>query len=208
MQEPTKWVSSMVVAVKNGKVRICIDPRDLNKAILRGHHLMKTVEEVASNIPKATVFSVLDAKQGFLRIKLDNDSSYLTIFNTPQGRYRWLRLPFGLKCAPEIFQCIMDNMLEDIDGAEAIMDDILIAGKDKASHDAILKKVLQKAADYNLKLNFQKCKIGQTSVRYCGHLTTQNVILPDPDKVQALSNMPSQDKAGVKRFLGLVTCLG
>ena len=51
----------------------------------------------------------------------------------------------------------MDNMLEDIDGAEAIMDDILIAVKDKVSHDAILKKVLQKAADYNLELNFQKC---------------------------------------------------
>ena len=137
----------MVVAVKNGKVRICIDPRDLNKAILREHHPMKTVEEVASNIPNATVFSVVDAKQGFLQIKLDNDSSYLMTFNISQGRYRWLRLPFGLKCAPEIFQRIMDNMLEDIDGAEAIMDDILIAGKDKASHDAILKKVLQKAAD-------------------------------------------------------------
>ena len=77
----------MVVAVKNGKVRICIDPRDLNKAILREHHPMKTVEEVASNIPNATVFSVLVAKQGFLQTKLDNDSSYLTIFNTPQGRY-------------------------------------------------------------------------------------------------------------------------
>ena len=100
-------------------------------------------------------------------------------------------------------------MLEDINGAEAIMNDILIAGKDKASHDAILKKVLQKAADYNLKLNFQKCKIGQTSVKYCGHLITQNGILPDPDKVQALSNMPPpQDKVGVKRFLGLVTYLG
>ena len=42
-------VSSMVVAVKNGKVRICIDPRDLNNAILREHHPIKTVEDVASN---------------------------------------------------------------------------------------------------------------------------------------------------------------
>ena len=134
----------MVVNVKNGKVRICIDPWDLNKAILREHHPMKTVEEVTINIPNATVFFVLDAKQGFLKIKLDNDSSYLTTFNTPQGRYQWLHLPFGLKCAPEIFQRIMDNKLEDIDGAEAIMDGILIAGKDKASHDVILKKSYKK----------------------------------------------------------------
>ena len=118
--EPTKWVSSMVVSIQGDKVRICIDPSDLNKVIKREHYPMRTIEEVISAIPDAKVFSTLDTKSGFLQIKLDKASSLLTTFNTPLGRYRWLRLPFGIKCATEIFQRIMDQMLEGIEGATAI----------------------------------------------------------------------------------------
>lgn len=88
---------------------------------------MCTTEEVISTIPGAAVFSVLDAKSGFLQIELDEASSILPTFNTPIRRFRWLRLPFGTKYAPEIFQRIMDQMLEGINGATDVMDDILIA---------------------------------------------------------------------------------
>ena len=100
---PTDWVSSMVVVNKNDKIQICLDPRDLNRAIRREHYPMPMVEEVVASFPNTIVFSVLDAKSGFLQIKLDYESSLLTTFNTPRGRYRWLRLPFGVKSAPEIF---------------------------------------------------------------------------------------------------------
>ena len=96
---------------------------------------MGTVAEIVGSIPDAKVFSMLDAKSGFLQIKLDEESSYLTRFDTPFGRYRWLWLPVGLKCAPEIFQRIMDQMIEDIDGAYAIMDDIVVAGPKVELHD-------------------------------------------------------------------------
>lgn len=91
-----EWVSSMVVSMRNDKIRICLDPSDLNKVVKRAHHTMKTVEDIVSNIPNACIFSKLDAKSGFLQIKLNEKSSYLTTFNTPIGRYRWLRLPFGI----------------------------------------------------------------------------------------------------------------
>ena len=86
--EPTKWVSSMVVSIQGDKVRICIDPKDLNKVIKREHYPMRTIEEVISTIPDTNVFSKLDAKSGFLQRKLDEASSLLTMFNTPLGRYR------------------------------------------------------------------------------------------------------------------------
>lgn len=117
VDQPTEWVSSMVAVLHNGRVRICIDPSDLNKVIKREHYPMRTIEEVVSAIPGAKIFSVLDAKSGFLQIELDEASSFLTTFNTPLGRFRWLRLPFGIKSAPEIFQHIMDHMLEGIEGA-------------------------------------------------------------------------------------------
>ena len=89
VDEPLKWVSSMVVSLQKDKVRICLDPKDLNKAVKRAHHPMKTIQEVVQNIPGAKIFSVLDAKSGFMQIKLDKKSSYLTTFNTPIARYRW-----------------------------------------------------------------------------------------------------------------------
>ncbi|XP_052762296.1 uncharacterized protein K02A2.6-like [Mya arenaria] len=208
MDEPTEWVSSMVVSLRKDKVRICLDPKDLNKAVKRAHHPMKTVEEVVQNIPGAKVFSVLDAKSGFLQIKLDQKSSYLTTFNTPLGRFRWLRLPFGIKCAPEIYQKIMDQMITGIDGAFAIIDDILIAGKDVTEHYRILKEVVSRATSYNLKLNFNKCLVRQPSVRYMGHLVTEHGLMADQDNVFAIVNMPAPtDKEGVRRLLGLVQYL-
>lgn len=129
---------------------------------------MRTVEEVVSMIPGAKVFSVLDAKSGFLQIELDEPSSFLTTFNTPVGRFRWLRLPFGIKCAPEIFQRIMDQMLEGVPGAISVMDDILIAAPTVQEHDAILRRVVERATSSNLKLNFNKCHLRQSSCHTWG----------------------------------------
>ncbi|CAB4030793.1 Retrovirus-related Pol poly from transposon [Paramuricea clavata] len=154
--QPTDLVNSMVVAQKGEKIRICIDPSDLNKAIKREHYPSKTVEEITTKIPGAEVFSVLDAKSGYLQMKIDYESSLLTTMNTPLGRYRWLKLPFGIKSAPEMYQRAMDDMLEGIKYAYAIMDDILIAGRDVAHHDAVLRQVLDRAQSCNLKLNFDK----------------------------------------------------
>ena len=119
----------MVTVVKaNGDVRICIDPKDLNKAISREHYPMKTVEEVVANIQNAKVFSKVDATSGFWHLKLHEDRCKLTCFNTPYGRYHFLRAPFGIKSIPEIFQRVMTELMEDIEGAEVIVDDILIWG--------------------------------------------------------------------------------
>lgn len=205
---PTDWVSSMVVVCKKGKIRICLDPKDLNKAIKREHYPLSTVEEVVASFPGTKVFSVLDAKSGFLQIKLDYESSLLTTFNTPQGRYRWLRLPFGIKSAPEIFQRQMDQMLEGIPGARAIMDDILVAGTDEKEHDYNLQAVIDKATEYNLGLNFEKCQIKRKRVNYVGHVITENGLEPGTDKVKAIRQMPAPEaKEDVRRFLGMVQYL-
>ena len=106
--EPSEWVNSIVVTEKkNRNLRICLDPGALNKAVQREHYPMKTVEEVAAELEGATVFSTLDASSGFWHIKLDEESSKLTTFNTPFGRYRFLRLPFGLSSAPEVFHSML-----------------------------------------------------------------------------------------------------
>ena len=87
VMQPTDWVNSMVVSSRGEKIRICLDPADLNKAVKREHYPIPTEEEIVAKIPDATVFTVLDAKSGYLQMKLDYESSLLTTMNTPIGRY-------------------------------------------------------------------------------------------------------------------------
>ena len=99
--EPTDWVSALVVTIKpSGAVRLCIDPKPLNKALRRSHYPMPAVDDVLPDLSEATVFPVVDAKNGFWLVELDQGSSLLTTFATPWGRYRYLRMPCGVSPAP------------------------------------------------------------------------------------------------------------
>ena len=130
VSEPTEWVNSLVVVEKPNKdVRLCLVPIDLNKNILREHYPMKTVEEVAAKVNNAKVYSVIDASNGYWQIKLSKVSQKYTTFNTPFGRYKYLRLPFGIKSSSEVFQRTVSQIIENLDGCEVIAGDILIWGK-------------------------------------------------------------------------------
>ena len=107
---PTPWVSSLVVVPKkNGMLRLCLDPKDLNKAIQREHYPLPTIEDVATRLHGAKVFTKLDVRSSFWHITLDNASSYLTTFNTPFGRFRWRRMPFRIRSALRSFSAECTN---------------------------------------------------------------------------------------------------
>ena len=102
----------------------------------------------------------------------------------------------------------MDQMLEGIEGATAIIDDILTAGSNTEHHDAVFRKVIKRANSYNFKLNLQKSSIRQPAVPYIGHYLKYEELKPDPLKVAAVRAMPSpKNKDDVKRFPGFVTHL-
>ena len=122
---PTPWINSIVVINKPNKLRICLDPMHLNLGIKRNHHPIPTIDEIAPRLANAKVFSVVDAKDGFLQVELDEPSSYLTTFWTPYGRYRWLRMPFGISSAPEEFQRRFEECLEGLEQVEIIADDVI-----------------------------------------------------------------------------------
>ena len=212
--EPTKWVSSMLAVIKPNKIRICIDPRDLNRAIRREHYQLPTIEEVTTRLAGAKKFTVCDAKDGFHQIQLDEESSFLTTFNTPFGRYRWTRLPFGISSAPEVWQRRMHEFVEGLEGVEVIADDFLIAGfgntdeEVNATLDRNERAFLKKCREWNLKLNRDKLKRAEPTVAFMGHVLTAEGLKPDPAKVEAILEMPPPtDVKGVKRFLGMVNYL-
>ena len=110
----------MVIATKPGEIRICLDPKDLNKAVKRPKSQMPTLHEVLPKLSKAQVFTTLDAKNGFYQICLDEKSSKLTTFWTPFGWYRYLRMPFGVSAAPEEFECKVHEHLSDLEGVAVL----------------------------------------------------------------------------------------
>lgn len=206
---PTPWVNSLVVVAKtNGKMRICLDPRPLNKAIQRAHFQLPTINELATKLNGAKYFSVLDANSGFWSVKLDKESADLCTFITPFGRYQYLRLPFGLNCAPEVFHAKLKQLLEGLDGVESFIDDIIVWGSTRREHDVRLNALFQKARDINLKFNKDKCRICVDEVTYLGHIFNKDGMKVDTEKVRAVINMPEPtDCKSLERFLGAINYL-
>ena len=211
---PTEWTSSMVAAKRGDKLRICLDPKDLNKALRRSPVPMPTIDDIAPKLTKAKVFSVMDAKNGFWQVALDESSSYLTTFWTPMGRYRWCRMPFGLKTASDEFQRRQAQALEGLPGVETIVDDVLIYASgdtlDQAEndHDNNLLRLLDRARQKRLVFNASKIRLKLPEVRYCGHIFSAQGIRADPEKVKAITNLSEpKDMKALQRFLGTVNYL-
>lgn len=206
---PTEYVNPIVIVPKpNHTLRICLDPLDLNKAILREHYQVPTADEIYMSVNGSTVFSTLDARTGFMQIQLDDESSHLCTFATPFGRYRFKRLPYGITSAPEVFHRTVAEHLKDLEGVALYIDDILIHGKDQSEHDARLRAVLQRCRDINLKLNRSKCKFSVHELKYLGHIIGAKGLKVDPDRVAAIQKMPMPtNKDELQRFLGVITYL-
>lgn len=209
IDEPTAWVSSLVAVEKpNGKLRTCLDPRDLNKAVKREHFKLSTREEIMAQFAGAKWFSKLDASSGFWQMKLEEESSKLCTFNTPEGRYRFLRLPYGILSAPEVYHKRIHMIFQHIPGVETMMDDVIVWGSSREEHDERLRQVLDLTRQVNLKLNKEKCLFGVKSLTFVGDVISEAGISPDPRKTSAIENMERpKSKEDVKRFLGMVTYL-
>ncbi|KAL8599835.1 hypothetical protein ACOMHN_038408 [Nucella lapillus] len=180
---PTDWCAPIVVVPKSsGDVRLCIDLTKLNKHVKREIYAMPSIEETLSKIAQGNIFSKLDANSGFHQIKLDEESSQLTTFITPYGRYRFKRLPYGISSAPEYFQKKMDHILYGLEGVLCHMDDILIFGKNKVEHDARLKLVLDRLSASGLTLNVDKFEFAKTQLEYFGQVINADGVQKDPAK--------------------------
>lgn len=210
VNEPTDWVNSMVATKKkNGELRICLDPKDLNDSIKREHYQIPTREEIISEMSGARYFTKLDASQGFWQLKLDESSTKYCTFNTPFGRHCFLRLPFGIKSAPEIFHKAMEQIIEGLEGVRVYIDDIIIWGSTAEEHNERLCRVMERIQKYGLKLNKSKCEFGVEEILFLGDKLSARGVQPDQDKIHAIQNMPRPtDKTGVLRIMGMVNFIG
>jgi hypothetical protein len=210
VNEPSAWISALLVTTRaDGRIRICLDPKPLNNALLRNHFRTQTIDDILPQLANAKVFSTCDAKNGFWLVKLDAESSKLTCFDSPFGRHRWLRMPFGAKSAPELFAAKMHEALHGLNGVACIADDILTYGcgetveEAKKDHDRNFIAMLERCRLKGIRLNKQKLQICREVTRYMGCELTANGLQPDSRKFIAITQMePPADRQGLMRMLG------
>ena len=185
---PTPWVSQPVFPPKSSDptdIRMCVDMRSANKAILRTRHITPTIEEIVSDLNGAVKFSKLDLNQGYHQLLLDEDSRYITTFTPHIGLWRYKRLNFGICCVSEIFQNAIRQTLGGIPGVLNVSDDILVYGKSPEEHDNNLKQVLSRLREKGLTLNKKKCAFSQDNL---GYIFSKEGMSPNPDKVSVLND--------------------
>ena len=170
-----------------------------------------TLDDVLPKLKGAQFFTMLDARSGYWNIKLDEESSYHTTFNTPYGRHRFMRLPFGLNCVQDVFQKKVDETFSDIPGVTGISDDLIVVGykSDGSDHDANLTTVLERARATGLCFNDKKRVVRCKRILFFGNIIGADGIAPDPEKVTAICNMTAPtDVKELQTFIGLANYLG
>ena len=207
---PTPWCAGMVVVPKkDGTVRICVDLKPLNTAVLREAHPLPKVDDTLAQLSGAKVFSKLDANSGFWQIPIEEESRHLTTFITPFGRFCFNKMPFGISSAPEHFQRRMNEILDNLPGVLCLMDDIIVYGKDQQEHKQRLLATLQRLQTAGVTLNREKCQFGKTTLSFLGHIISADGVSPDPNKVKAIASMKTPTTTTeLRRFLGMVNQLG
>jgi len=204
IDKATEWCAPIVVLPKSdGDIRFCVDYTQLNPYVIRPRLQLPAVDECLADVGNNTVFSVLDAKQGYWQIPLHKKSQELTTFLTPFGRYCWNRLPMGLSSSGEFYQRRMSTLLAGIPGTTVYLDDVLVVGRSVQEHDERLSLVLERLYQGGIRLNKAKCRIRAPEVKFLGHLISARGIAPDPAKIAAITDLPTPcDVTAVRSLLG------
>jgi hypothetical protein len=207
--DPVDWCAPISLPVKkNGQVRVCVDLRQLNKYLKRPRYQLPTFDTITAQLSKSAYFTKLDASRGYWQLPLDESSQLLTTFMTPQGRFCFTRMPFGISVASEIFQCTIADLLKDLDGVVCYQDDVLIHAPTQTLHDQRVQAVIDRLKKAGMKLNKEKCVFCATQVEFLGHCISSSGISPAPSKVKAITQLPTPTPQTLKSVLGMINYLG
>ena len=130
---------------------------------------MPKVEDTFSKLNDAQYFSTLDLQAGYHHIPLDKSSIPKTGFNSPFGKYEYIKVCFGLARSPTYFQELMTGNLQDFNFAIAYLNDIIILSR-TAEHLSHIKQVFEKLHTTKLSMKFSKCHIFTKEIQYLGHI--------------------------------------
>ncbi|XP_057310511.1 uncharacterized protein K02A2.6-like [Hydractinia symbiolongicarpus] len=209
IESPPSWVNPLVIVPKktpSDGIRMCVDMRVANTAVIREPYQIPTLEEVLHEFNGCTVFTKLDLNKGYHQIALDEASRDLTAFATHRGIFRFTRLIYGIASAAEQYQRELELALSGLSKVRNISDDIIIGGTSNQDLLDRMQCVFERLREKNLTVNLKKCEFLKTELIYMGHKLSKDGIAPDERKVRAIADLkPPTNVKELQSFLGMVT---
>ena len=200
------WLANVVpVPKKDGKIRVCVDYRNLNRASPKDNFPLPNIHILIDNCAGKEIGSFVDCYAGYHQILMDEEDAEKTAFITPWGTYCYRVMSFGLKNAGATYMRAMTTVFHDMihKEIEVYVDDVIIKSKHQADHVEDLRKFFWRLRRYNLKLNPAKCAFGVPSGKLFGFIVSRRGIELDPSKIKAIQELPPpRNKTEVMSLLG------
>ncbi|KAG8498572.1 hypothetical protein CXB51_004858 [Gossypium anomalum] len=202
----SEWVANIVlVPKKDGKVRMCVDYIDLNKASPKDNFPLPHIDTLVDNTAGYSLFSFIDGFSGYNQIKMHPEDMDKTTFITLWGTFCYKVMPFGLKNAGATYQRAMVNLFHDMmhKDIEVYVDDMIAKSRTEKEHIEVLRRLFLRLRKFQLKFNPVKCTFGARSRKLLGFVVSEKGIEVDSDMVRAIRELPlPRTQKEVRGFLG------
>ena len=191
--------------IKRRKARMVINYKEVNKNTKFDRYYIPNKEILINLTRGKNYYSKFDCKSGFWKIKIDNDSIPITIFNTPRDHYEWMVMPFGLKNAPQVFQRKMDKILSDyLSFIIVYIDDMLICSDNEKDHEKNLNIFITLCKEHGIVLSKKKVEIKKKEIEFLGLIIDSKGIKLHSHIAKKIKDFPEElrTREMIHKFLG------
>lgn len=192
---------------KDGSLRLCVDYRGLNKVTIKNRHPLPLITESLERLAQAKVFSKVDVRDAYHRIRIKAGDEWKTAFRTRYGHFEYTVMPFGLTNAPAQFQAYINQALSGLIDVTCVvyLDDILIFSNSEEEHEAHVRQVLDRLRDYKLYIKPSKCEWHTKTTEFLGYIISPDGISIDPSRVKTVQEWPEpRTVRDIRVFIGFM----
>jgi hypothetical protein len=196
----------LFVNKKDETLRLCIDFKQLNNVTVKNKYPLSRINDLFNQLKGEKIFSKIDLRSGYHRVIIKDEDISKTSFRTRYGHYEFTVVPFGLSNAPVVFMCLMNGVFRDYLDKFVIvfLDDILVYSKLEEEHEQKLRMVLQVLREHQMYAKLSKCSFYQRQTHYLGHIISEEGIVVDIEKVEAIREWSvPRNVAEIRSFMGL-----
>ena len=199
------WSSQVLLSrKKDGTMRFCIDYRKLNDVTIKDDYPMPNIRDLIDEVNGSKFFSCMDMPSAYWHIPMDSESIPKTAFQTPQGKYEMLRMPYGMRNSQATQQRLVDRVFEPVPNTRAYVDNTFTHSKEFKEHLDYVELSFQQLRKYNLSVRLDKCVFAQSRVEQFGLVISEEGVRPSPENVTKVEAYPRPNNTKeLKRFLGM-----